>query len=567
MRHWKPDKVVLGLWLLVLFTWWLRYHPVGQATLVFDDDARQHVYWTARFQDPTLFPDDFITDFISSYRFAPWGHQALYRLATSFLDPLTFSQVLSLLLMGMSVWLLDRLMQALTCDPRGRVVAGFCFVLYHTHNTVHNVNGGFARSFALPLLLVFVLLLQQRRRRLALAVVGLDILFYPPILPNTLALAGAELITGWRQGRRLRKLATEALCLAAVTLLAGAILMTVYGNGQQDLMGPQVTLKDARGMAEFYPGGRSVFFQNNWLLYVLIGRSGVGLLHLSGFLILLALMIGVQGWRNFRVPPLAWRLLWTSLVLFALSHLLLFRLYLPSRYTFYTVSLACIVTLGVNLNAFLQGLRAAWPGLYRAYGRCTPGWRWTAVAVCAMVYAAVQSQWISRIDPRLVVLDRQDLDMLHFLARLPSQSLVAGHPRDMDNVPLVARRKVLANRELALPYYLGYYARVKKRLLDSLLAYYAGCWDDVWSVVQRYGIDVLVINKTRLRPQQANGRMYDEPFDRLLKARRGAASRRVLAQSPRALRCFENDRYVVLCLTDHRLMLDGLKRRATPQNP
>ncbi len=156
MRRGKPHKVVLGLWLLALFTWWVRYHPVGLDALVFDDDARQHVYWTARFQDPALFPDDFITDFIASHRFAPWGHQMLYRLGTRFLDPLTFSQVLSLLLLGVSLWLLDRLMQGLGADAPGRVLAGCSFVLYHTHNTVHNANGGFARSFALPLSLIHI---------------------------------------------------------------------------------------------------------------------------------------------------------------------------------------------------------------------------------------------------------------------------------------------------------------------------------------------------------------------------------------------------------------------------
>jgi hypothetical protein len=55
----------------------------------------------------------------------------------------------------------------------------------------------------------------------------------------------------------------------------------------------------------------------------------------------------------------------------------------------------------------------------------------------------------------------------------PSQGgrFIVGHPVDMDNMPLLARRQVLANQELALPYYTGYDAAIHQRLLDMLLAY------------------------------------------------------------------------------------------------
>ncbi|MBW2316336.1 MAG: hypothetical protein JRH10_19390, partial [Deltaproteobacteria bacterium] len=37
---------------------WLSLHR-------FDGDQSQHVWWTARFADPSLFPGDFIADFFS----------------------------------------------------------------------------------------------------------------------------------------------------------------------------------------------------------------------------------------------------------------------------------------------------------------------------------------------------------------------------------------------------------------------------------------------------------------------------------------------------------------------
>jgi hypothetical protein len=101
MSPWKPHKSLIYLWLFALLTWWLRYHPLGFEGLVFDEDARQHVYWTARFQDPALFPNDLITDFASSTKIAPWGYQLIYRLGTHFMAPLPFSQLLSLGLLNL----------------------------------------------------------------------------------------------------------------------------------------------------------------------------------------------------------------------------------------------------------------------------------------------------------------------------------------------------------------------------------------------------------------------------------------------------------------------------------
>jgi hypothetical protein len=245
------------------------------------------------------------------------------------------------------------------------------------------------------------------------------------------------------------------------------------------------------------------------------------------------------------------------LALFALSHATLFRLYLPSRYTFYTFSLAFILVIGANWSCLWQRCsqvcgrlvlhlrRLARPLVYAA-----------AVALFLLTYALVQSFIIYKVDPRLVVLDHQDRAMLQFLATLPTQSLVAGHPFDMDNVPLMAHRKVLTNAETAFPYYLGHYNRVKDRVLDSLQTYYAAHWSAVVSFVQRYGVDAFVVHKERLHPMVSHEKIFYEPFDTVLKEELKDSKYFVLATPPRELRCFENARYIVLCFAP---LPDGLQ--------
>jgi hypothetical protein len=169
------------------------------------------------------------------------------------------------------------------------------------------------------------------------------------------------------------------------------------------------------------------------------------------------------------------------------------------------------------------------------------------LALLVFIYGYAQAYYICRVDPQFVALDRKDLEMLAFLSTLPKDSLVAGHPMDMDNVPLVAQRKVLANRELSIPYHLGYYRRIRARITDMLQAYYATHWQEVETFIDHYGADALVVRNEHFRKKILAGSLYYEPFNSVIKKGWKTGDRFVLANPPERLRCFENDRYIVLC--------------------
>jgi hypothetical protein len=211
--------------------------------------------------------------------------------------------------------------------------------------------------------------------------------------------------------------------------------------------------------------------------------------------------------------------------------------------------LALLLAIGASVEpVFHRFQRGRRPIPSKGTGiQASKGFGWAVVAVLVVGYAYVQGHYICRVDPTLVTLNRQDREMLAFLAAIPKDSLVAGHPMDMDNVPLIARRKVLANREMSLPYYLGYYSRIRTRIMDMLKAYYATSWEDVVAFIKDYGVYAVVVRKDHFRRDVLTGSLYFEPFNSVIKKRLRTEDRLVLADPPQQLRCFENESYIVLC--------------------
>mgnify|MGYP000877106979 FL=1 len=582
MRDAKLRAVLLGL---ALFVWWARYFPPGVDGLVFDDDARQHVYWTAIFKDPGLFPGDIMTRFISSDLFDPLGYQVVYRVGVKFMEPLAFSRLLTIVLLAASLLLLDALLKRIRVEWKGRLFGGVLFLFF----SIYSASGGLPRSFAFPLLLGFLLLLESGAFRWAMAEALLIPFFYPPLIMNVLALSGWSLLRRWpawpvRSGslrllpasnslwgkffarggepreNRLRNWVMDGAALAVAAIVSGAVLVSVYGGKPDAYLGPKVTFEETKTMPEFHPGGRTVFFRNGALAYYLQAPSGIGWEYLAGFGGILVVMAGVRAVAKRRgrnadgagmsMPPVVGSLVATSLVLFALAHILLFKLHHPSRYTLYTLPVALMIWIGAGAESVCMALRR--DDSSSGDAAPSPVRRWTGIGfgvLLAAFYAYAQGHYISRVDPLEVHLDRADLDMLARLEKLPKDALIAGHPMDMNNVPLVARRKVLANQELSLPYYRNYYGELRTRIFDFFDAYYSHNWDSVEDFVKRWKVDALVVNKTQFTKAFLDGPIYCEPFRSAVKARLHTEGEGgfALENPPENLRCFENERYVALC--------------------
>ena len=147
-----------------------RFLPDLVSPYRYEEDSRQHVWWTYRFADPGLFPDDIAADYFSKFTFAPMGYQLLMKTFVPFVDAQTFSDAVPFALTGIIVLLAFLL---------GRTVSGGSWlggsvaaVLGTTGFILGRVQGGVPRSWAIPVLLFALWGLLEKRWALFGEVIG-----------------------------------------------------------------------------------------------------------------------------------------------------------------------------------------------------------------------------------------------------------------------------------------------------------------------------------------------------------------------------------------------------------
>jgi len=479
-------------------------------------DLSQHVWWTARFADPELFPGDFIADFFSLPLFAPPGYQAIFRLAVPFADPQTVAELIPFALAVPLVVFCWRAGRAAAGGALAGALAGACLSL----RLFPHMNDGLARSFALPLLAMGMAGLLERRPWLLGLAALLAALFYPPLTVN-LGLAAA-LVLG-PELLRTRRLPPGWPALAALGGLALAAVAYSYATPLPLDVGPKVTAAEARAMPEFGPHGRSKMFKEGTLeTYLGKGRGGFGL-ELSQSALLAAAVAASLRWLPGAVPGPVWALLGGALLAHALAHVVLFALHLPSRYTLYAIPIFVLLWLASLAGPVWARLTTRFPWLGRPALLCAIALVWLVRTGPATVEDAMEHA------RRPANLGRERA--FAFVATLPEDALVAAHPEDADSIPLRTRRSVLASKEVALPYYLGYYQRLAERLEAALRGFYALDWAEVEALHERYGADVMLVNRGRF---DVGSRRFVEPFRSRLADRldSGPADRYVLRDPP-----------------------------------
>jgi hypothetical protein len=296
-----------------------------------DGDARQHVFWTYRFQDPDLFPNDPLVAFISSPRFDPLGYQALYAVGARAMDPLFFSKV-----MGAVLSLLLGTLAFQLCRREHGQVAGIFAIILIGFLCFDNQRTALPRAFAFSVILLALFSVMRHRPWLGGLSLLLAALFYPPAFVSGGILLPLLLLGGEGTLRqRLTKLIVPIGLLGGVAL--GIIVLSTRFM-DRELTGPLVTKAQSLLMPEFYEGGRNHFWRSDWVEFYLgswnYNRSACDLLTrevmypLGGAAFLWFVLR-----RSFRCPrPILWLVI-SSALLFVLAHASLFLLYQPNRFT------------------------------------------------------------------------------------------------------------------------------------------------------------------------------------------------------------------------------------------
>jgi hypothetical protein len=479
----------------------LAHLPALTNRFIINDDVRQQLYWMQQWQDPALFPGDFLTGYARAY--VSWGVKALYWLASWWVPPLVFSKLLPGFLFVFLAVCLFKIGTRLADHCLGWTMAA-CFWLMPFF--LDNLAGGLARAFAAPLLALFWLGWQSRRPW----VMGGALLLQALFIPYIFLVAAPAAVLAWLLARLGRDDPPPFPAQAAhfVILGLGAVLVVMM-NLQFSAAGygPLVWASEMVNHPEFYAHGRYPILPEASLLWEFIspwefippfqewGPVAGGLI-CAGLLALLAAgfwRLDWPAWRQ-RLKPAAYLGL-SSLALYFLARLFLLQLFVPDRYLMYTLNLFFCLFLALGLKTALRVPR--WP---------------RHLAILVLVAAATLGAW------RLHGVGLKDYSAYETvyaaLAATPKDGLIAGHPDLMDTIPTFAQRRAFATYELAHPWSKGYWAKLKPRLVDLFKAYYAADPQEVVAFCRKYGIAWLIVDDRHFTPAFLRGGYLLFPFDK-----------------------------------------------------
>ena len=366
--------------------------------------------------------------------------------------------------------------------------AGFLSSLLLNQNLwlLMDLVSGTPRAFFYALFLGFVYYLLRQQLLLCLLFIILQGLFYPQVVLISAGILAINLIT------KKRKRYFYLTCLfVAIAILAVYKLQTA----EFDVV---ITREIARQMPDFYPGGRSSFFEDNWWDFWLVGERSGFFPHewqyvlLSAYGLLLPVLIKYPGrfrlvrQLNYKVE-IIWQILLVSLGLFCLSHLFLFQLHLPSRYSQHTWRIAIALTNGITLAILVRWLK-------RKVSRHPKNLQYLVAAIAIIIL--LLPTCLTQLYPyRLGYVTGEAPQLYQFLQQQPKDSLIATLSKEGDFIPSLAQRSILTSREYSIPYHLDYYQQIRQRTKDLIQAQYSHTQADLTQFVQKYQLDLWLIDR------------------------------------------------------------------------
>jgi len=501
---------------------------------VINDDVRQQIYWMQEWRDPQLFQADWLSDYARHY--VPWGVQSVYRAASVVFDPVYFSKLLAGALFVFLAVFIFKIGEAMTGERMAWAAVGIYWLMPFF---LHDISGGLARSFAAPLLALFWLCWLKQSSWGITATLFLQAVTIPYIC-LLCATALAFSLACRRRGAEPAVFPSRPVQLA-VLCSAGVLVLLWMSAFNSSGYGPLVRAGDMAGKPEFTEQGRYWFLPPPSILHELVVGPLEFIVPLrklgtAAGVVICALLAGMAlrgaclvSWPSLRTKlrPVAC-IGAASLFLYAMARIFLMRLFVPSRYIMYTANLFYCIAFALFVDAVLR--KRSWPR--------------PVLVVLFLAAAALSAVRLRNVGLYDYSAGR---DLYSALQRTSKDALIAGHPRLMDNVLTFGRRPVFASFELAHPWSVGLWQRMKPRLQAFFTAYYAENPEDVTAFCKKYGVDFIVIDKRHFEPGFLAHRPFFAPFDDMI--RRLVGSRRHFA-------ALSWEHFQTLPVNDHVKLLD-----------
>lgn len=501
------------------------HHAVTQAFMV-QDDARLHIVWLQQFVDPDLFANDLIAQYYQTIQAA--GFQALYwGMAKLGIEPLILAKLLPTGLALITTGYLFHLTLHLLPHP----ACAFLTTLLLNQNIwlKDDLISATPRAFIYPLFAAFLYYLVRRSAWGCWITIGLMGLFYPQLVLVELGILTLRLLPTMIQAasissnlegemagpigseppaltenerRQFRRSAMQQLRLWLVAIGVAVLVMLPFQQHVAHEFGSLLSAAQMQQMPEFGPNGRREYFGVDPVSFMFRGASGVRLPLFPPILWVGVALPFVLHLRLVRVQvsselKLLAEIVLASLVLFLLAHLLFPKLYLPSRYTFYSLRVVMALAAGIVLFWVVAAASRAWRSQvhrslkHKIIAGLALSFLAAVVTVPAIPALFLSGQgWVIGEQPNIY----------RFFAAQPKATLIASLAAETDNIPAFTQRSVLVSRELALAYHPGFYNVMQQRIVDLVKALYSSNLAETQAVLQQYGIDFLLLERQFANP-------------------------------------------------------------------
>ncbi len=482
-----------------MFLYWRAAFGVGTQWAI-PNDARQFLSWTARISDPMAMQGNTLADYWQQT--APLFYRALlYASHGVGIDPVTMMKSLGLIVLPASAYFAWRLASAFTADAVGRFLGAASIIAVILH--IDAIFSGTPRAIAMPLILMTLSGIASERRSLAVSGLLLQAMIYPASAITCLGIYTLDRLR-WKPPfvlewdlRRLTELMLAALAVVATGLM--------FKEGLAD-WGPMLRLDDALhiySMTDF--DGRSTIVGADgsvaWLCSRRIGflpaivncRGNDDPRLLLNFALTVAPMMAlafVHWRREQRGQPMtgkgAERLFLYALVAATICYLLAasiaFTVHLPSRYSQPVLAIMGILAFALCLTRLL---RWALAGSFRLSGVIL------GIGLIAGLTAAFATPKTTMVSPR------HD-DLIALVLATPRSTHIAGVEEDLDFVPALTGRALLASTEHDIPYHRRYHQLNQAGLRASMQMAALDRSPAFFRELYRHDIDLLVFDRAFL---------------------------------------------------------------------
>ena len=411
--------------------------------------------------------------------------------------------------------------------------AGFIATLLLNQTTwnTHDIPSGTPRAFIYPLFLAFLYFLVQRSLFPCLISILLQGLFYPQCLFLSSGVLILRLFQWekWKVGlssdRRDWLFCVTGLMVAFVMLLPYALKISDYG--------PVLSLAEGRNLPTLQNDGRKNFFFDNPFKFWFCGeRSGLLPYNWCKYerppqLWASALFLVWIGRSPQRFPlvnqlttqaPVLLHILLASLGMFFLSHLLLFRLHLPSRYTKHSLRILVAMVAAIALISLFDAIlrwinrqsesfsneassesRLETPQLAPSNGlgvRTLLSLGATGLmGVFIFGYPSLMDKY-----PNPDYVAAEATEIYDFFAKQPKDIVIASLSEQANNIPSLSQRSILTSSEISNPYHFGYYQSIQARTKALMQAQYSLKPAALRKVTKEYGIDFWLVDGNAFNP-------------------------------------------------------------------